>query len=403
MCHLTKNVFSFQLVGFLLLCNECKIQEKKMKTRITIIGAGVVGLAIAAKLAEIYNDIFLLEESNSFGHGASSRNSEVIHASIYYPWESLKGKLCLRGNELMYEICKNNSIPFANCRKFIVATNEQEIAQLETVLETAKGNGVRGVRIVDRNEIKKMESGVYAEAAVYSPSSGIVDSHRLMEYFERKSNENNVSIVYNHKITGIERKNGEYELIVTDSIGESFKLTTDIIINSAGLSSGYVAEFAGIDIDKYDYRICYHKGIYFRVNRQLEKYPQALIYPVPLKSGHVGIHTTPDLYGGMRLGPHFFRVDEVDYSVDETFHEMFYEFSKRFLPFLEYDDISPDMAGIMATVQKENEAMKDFIIREENDKGLPNMINLIGIDSPGLTAAPAIAEYINNIVTEINE
>ncbi len=162
-----------------------------------------------------------------------------------------------------------------------------------------------------------------------------------------------------------------------------------------------MAELAGIDIDKNGYRINYHKGIYFRVNRQLEKYPKALIYPVPLKSGHVGIHTTPDLYGGMRLGPHFFWVDEVDYSVDDSHHQMFYDFCKRFLPFLEFDDITPDMAGIMATVQKVGDTMKDFIIRDESDKNLPRLINLVGIDSPGLTASPAIAEYVNNIIEEI--
>ena len=374
-----------------------------MKTGITIIGAGVVGLAVAAKLSEKYSEIILLEESDSFGNGASSRNSEVIHASIYYPKKSLKGKLCLRGNELMYEICKANSIPYSNCRKFIVATNDEEVAQLDWVLETAKGNGARGVKIVDKKEIERLEPRVYAEAAVYSPSSGIVDSHRLMEYFERKAIENGANVVYNHKVTGINRDGGGYVLTVSDTMGDSFRLNTEIVINAAGLGSDKIAELAGIDIEKHNYKIQYHKGIYFRVNRQLAKYPQALIYPVPLKSGHVGIHTTPDLYGGMRLGPHFFWVDKIDYSVDETYHQMFYEFCRRFLPFLEYDDISPDMAGIMATLQKEGEPMKDFVIRDESEKGLAGFINLIGIDSPGLTASPAIAEYVNNIVSEIKK
>ncbi len=374
-----------------------------MKTEITIIGAGVVGLAIAAKLSESYSDIVLLEESNSFGNGASSRNSEVLHASIYYPQNSLKGKLCLRGNELMYELCNKNSVPHSNCGKFIVATNEEEMAQLESVLATAKGNGARDVRIIEKDEIYKLEPRVFAEAAVYSPSSGIVDSHQLMQFYERQAIDNSANIVYNHKVVGIDRKNAEYHLTVKVPSGDSFELSTRILINSAGLASGGIAELAGINIDEFDYRIKYHKGIYFRVNKKLDKYPKALIYPVPLKSGHVGVHTTPDLYGGMRLGPHFIWSENIDYSVDESFHDMFYEFCRCFLPFLEYDDISPDMAGIMATLQNQGEAMKDFIIREESDKGFPNLLNLIGIDSPGLTASPAIAEYVNSIIKDISK
>jgi L-2-hydroxyglutarate oxidase LhgO len=374
-----------------------------MKTKITIIGAGVVGLAIAAKLSERFEDIILLEKAETFGTGASSRNSEVIHASIYYPKDSLKGKLCLRGNVLLYELCEKYSIPYANCGKFIVATDDEETAQLEKVLATATANGARGVRIVEEKEIRDMEPRVYAKAAVYSPSSGIVDSHKLMSFFEQKSLENHVSVVYNHRVSGIDYNNGGYILTVEDATGATFKLHSDVVINSAGLFSGEIAAMAGIDIDEYGYEINYHKGIYFRVNKQLEKYPRALIYPVPLESGHVGIHTTPDLYGGMRLGPHFFWVDEIDYSVDDEYHQMFYDFCKRFLPFLKFEDISPDMAGIMATVQKIGDSMKDFIIRDEEDKNLPRLINLIGIDSPGLTASPAISEYVNQIVKEIYE
>lgn len=372
-----------------------------METEITIIGAGVVGLAIAAKLSESNRNIILLEENSSFGHGASSRNSEVIHASIYYPADSLKGKLCLRGNVLMYEICEKHSIPYSNCGKFIVATNDEEVGKLETVLATAQGNGARGVKIVDFDEIKKIEPKVFAKAAVYSPSSGIVDSHNLMQHFENYALEKGAEIVYNHRVNAIDKIQNQYQLTVEDKNANKFKLKSNIVINAAGLRAGGVAEMAGIDIDKYKYRIKYHKGIYFRAAHKLEKYPQMLIYPVPLESGHVGIHTTPDLYGGMRLGPHFFWVNNIDYSVDETYHAMFYEFCKRFLPFLEYDDISPDMSGIMATRQEPDDPMQDFVIRDESDKGLPNLINLIGIDSPGLTASPAIAEYVENIINNL--
>ncbi len=203
-----------------------------MKTRITIIGAGVVGLAIAAKLSDSFDEIILLEKAETFGTGASSRNSEVIHASIYYPKESLKGKLCLRGNALLYELCEKYSIPYSNCGKFIVATNDDEVKELETVLATAQGNGARGVRIMEAREIKNIEPRVYAKAAVYSPSSGIVDSHGLMAFFERKALENGVSIVYNHEVTDISKSNGEYVLTVKDAAGNEFILQSDSVINA---------------------------------------------------------------------------------------------------------------------------------------------------------------------------
>lgn len=374
-----------------------------MKTEICIIGAGVVGLAIASRLSQKYSDIYLFDKEVSFGREQSSRNSEVIHASIYYPQNSLKGKLCLKGNKMMYELCSREGIPHSNCTKMIVASNEKEAESLPKILKTALENGAEGVRIIARDEIHKLESNVEAYSAVYCPSSGIVDTHKLMEFLERKAAASGVNFVYNHKIVGIDRRGDSYILSIKDLTGEVFKLETKILINSAGLGSGDIAHLAGIDIDEQNYRINYHKGIYFRAIHQLDKYPKSLIYPIPPEEGSVGIHTTPDLYGGMRLGPHFFWEDKLDYNVDSQYLDLFYSSVVKYLPFLKKEDLAPDMAGIMAAVQKPGVDMRDFVIREEQDKGFPGLINLIGIESPGVTASPAIAEYVFDIVSDISE
>jgi L-2-hydroxyglutarate oxidase LhgO len=214
---------------------------------ITIIGAGVVGLAIAARLSEKYDDILVVEQHSSFGNETSSRNSEVIHAGIYYPANSMKGNLCLRGNELMYEICKQNRIPHKNCGKLIVATQERELDLLPPLLEKAKANGAKGVRIVDKKEIREIEPKVNALAAIYCPTSGVVDSHSLMKYFERTAIKNWVSFAYKNKVIEIEKLNDIYLVDTIDSTGFRSVFQTEILINCAGLHSDKICEMLGID------------------------------------------------------------------------------------------------------------------------------------------------------------
>ncbi len=370
------------------------------KVNIAIIGAGVVGLAVAAYVSRKKQNVLVIERHESFGQETSSRNSEVIHASIYYPKNYLKGKLCLRGNEMMYDICKRNKIPHNNTGKLIVAVNKDEEAVLPDLLELAKNNGVRGVRIVSQEEIKKLEPNVHAVAAVYCPSSGVVDSHSLMEFFETSAKESGVDFAYDVEVNSIKKSSDGYTLGVRDTDGMGYEFSTRVLINCAGFESGNLAQLAGIDIDKAGYRINYHKGIYFRVTHGFKKFPRVLIYPVPPESGSVGIHTCPDLAGGMRLGPHFFWSDTIDYKVDDTYIDLFYKTAKQYLPFLKIEDIQPDMAGIMSAVQKPGESMKDFVIKHEIDKGLPGFINLVGIESPGLTSAPAIGEMVAGMVKE---
>ncbi|MDQ1264952.1 MAG: hypothetical protein QG635_102 [Bacteroidota bacterium] len=373
------------------------------RTDIVIIGAGIVGLAIARSLSGKGLNIVHFDKHASFGREASSRCSEVIHAGIYYPKNSLKGKLCLEGNDLIYELCRKYNVPYKNSGKLIVACEKSEAEKLPFWFDLAKGNNAKGVRIIDKDEIFKIEPKVKAEAAIYCPSSGTVDSHLLMQLFEALAVGGGVNIVYNMEITSIKKTDSGYIVDVNDKSGSVNKLFTRILINAAGLGSDKIASMAGIDIDEAGYRIRYYKGIYYRANKQLDKYPETLIYPIPPQWGSVGIHTTPDLGGGMRLGPHFIWCDEIDYSIDDRFHDMFYHDAKRYLPFLEYDDILPDSSGIMATIMDPKKpGFKDFIIREESDKNLPGLINLIGIDSPGLTASPAIGAMVADIVNTIS-
>ncbi len=371
---------------------------KMETTKITIIGAGVVGLAIAARLSAKYDSILVVEQHGSLGNETSSRNSEVIHAGIYYPANSLKGKLCLRGNDMMYEICRKNNIPHINCGKLIVATEDKEIGILPELLKKAKANGAKDVRIVDNNEIYEIEPKVTAKAAIYCPTSGVVDSHSLMKYFEAKAMNNDTSFAYNNKVIKIERLSDSYVVHTQDSTGYKSTFLTEILINSAGLHSDKICEMLGIETIQAGYKINYHKGIYYRVNHKTELFPKALIYPLPPEEGSVGIHTCPDIAGGMRLGPHFIWSKTLDYSVNDEFHDLFYRESSKYLPFLDPEDISVDSSGFMAAVQSPGEPMKDFIIKHEEERSLHGFINLVGIESPGLTASPAIAELVEKII-----
>lgn len=377
-----------------------------IETDITIIGAGVVGLSVTSSISEMLGkesdkNILLIEKHESFGRETSSRSSEVIHASIYYPKNSLKGRFCLEGNEMMYELCKKHNIPHNHSGKLIVAVNDEQAAKLPALLEKAKANGAKGVRIIGEDEIKKIEPKVSAKAAILCPSSGYVDSHSLMQFFEANAIANGADVVYNHEIIAIEKISDGYILKAKDIDGSINAFKTKYMINCAGLGSGHISKLAGIDIEKEGYKINHSKGMYFRVFKGLDRFPQMLIYPSPPEEYAVGIHTTPDTAGGMRLGPYDVWVDDIEYSVDESLKEFFYKSVKPFLPFIELDELHADSAGIHPKVQKQGEGMRDFIIRHEGDKGLENFINLVGIESPGLTSSPAIGKYVAGMLKEL--
>jgi len=368
---------------------------------ITIIGAGVVGLAVAAEVAGGNRQVFVLERHETFGRETSSRHSGVVHAGIYYPPGSLKAKLCLKGMEMLYRLCQSSSIGYKNLGKLLVATDDDEIGELEVLLQRGNDNGTPGLKLLSRNEVKKLEPNVEAAAALYSPSSGIIDSHALMKHLAAKACSKEAQIAFMTQVNAIAKTDGGYEVTVKDSEGE-YSFPTRLLINCAGLGSHKIAGMAGIDIDSAGYRLHYCKGEYFSVAGAKNKMVSRLIFPVPPPGiAGVGIHVVLDLDGRLRLGPSIEYVDKIDYTVNSENREYFYNSVKGFLPFIDCDDLEPEMAGIRPKLQAPGEEIKDFVIRHEADRGLPGFINLIGIESPGLTAAPAIAEYVGSMVDEI--
>lgn len=367
------------------------------KTDITIIGAGVIGLAVGAELSKYYKDIIIVEKNASFGQETSSRNSEVIHCGIYYPEDSLKTKTCIEGRRLLYEFCLKNNIPHKKIGKLVVAINKDEVKGLEDLFAQGLKNGVGDLKLLSKDEIKKIEPHIQAEKAIYSPSTGIIDSHSLMKRLVLDFESRGGTIAYNTELEGIDKVKGGFELSVREGNGTEFNFTSPIVINAAGLNSDKVAAIAGLAKDIY--RLKYCKGDYFRLPIGKAKFIQRLIYPLPKKEGAgLGIHATLDLSGGLRLGPDDEYVDRINYEVDSSKHKLFYESAREFLPFIGPDDLTPDTCGIRPKLQGKHEKFRDFIIKDEADNNFPGLINLIGIESPGLTACLSIAILVKDIL-----
>lgn len=363
---------------------------------ITIIGAGVVGLSIAAELSKKVENIVVLEQHDSFGQETSSRNSEVIHSGIYYPTGSLKTRLCIEGAQLLYELCEQHSIPHKKLGKLIVATDESEMKKLATLFNTGKKNCVSDIRMLDQKEVAAFGSNFKAFAAIYLPSTGIIDSHSLMKYFSISAQEQGATIAYNSKVTAIEPLHDRFKICVEQ---ENFSFISRVVINSAGLFSDDIASLAGIDVERNGYTLHYCKGSYFSY---AGRYPlPMLIYPVPHQGlTGLGVHATMDLGGRLRFGPDIEYVDTIDYSVDVSKQDAFYSAALKLFPNLDKDAFVPDMAGIRPKLSGPSDPVRDFIITDESKNGMPGLINCIGIESPGLTSSPAIARMVAAMVGE---
>ena len=370
-----------------------------IKIDVAIIGAGVIGLAIAGEIAQRNKEMFIFEKNHTFGLETSSRQSEVIHAGIYDPEHSLKTKLCIKGRNLLYEFCDRHDIAYKKLGKIIVAANENRITQLEKLYEQGRRNGIEDLMLLSRTELKRLEPNIEARAGLLSPSSGILDSHSLQKYFYRQARAKGAKFVFNTKILGIEKVGTGYKVQIRDREGIS-DFIARVVINSAGLNSDKIAQLAGIDIDKANYRLYYCKGEYFTLSSKYRNLMSRLIYPMPEQAG-LGIHVTLGLDGRVRLGPNARYVETIDYGVDETQKEDFYNSVKKFLPMIELEDVAPEFAGIRPKLQGPGDGFRDFVITHEEKAGFPGLINLIGIESPGLTAAPAIAQYVGRMVAEL--
>jgi L-2-hydroxyglutarate oxidase LhgO len=316
---------------------------------------------------------------------------------MYYPENSFKAKFCVGGNALLYEICSRFNIGHKKSGKLIVAADDAEAKEVERLYRQGLKNGVVGLQILARDDIKRLEPNVQAVAALLSPSTGVIDSFNLLRCFYGRAKENGAEFVFNTEVVSIERKNGSYRVNIRDAEGIS-SVTARVVINAAGLYSDRVAQSAGIDLAKAGYQLHYCKGQYFSLDPGVGCPVHGLVYPVPEQSG-VGIHITLSVDGSVRLGPDTKYVDNIEYTVNENDKADFYRAAHRYLPSIEPDDLAPDFAGVRPKLQGLGEGFRDYVIRDETDKGLPGLINLIGIESPGLTASPSIAKYVAGLTS----
>jgi L-2-hydroxyglutarate oxidase LhgO len=343
----------------------------------------------------------VIERNDSFGRETSSRNSEVIHAGIYYPAGSLKARLCVRGREMLYQRLAKTRIPHRRCGKLLVATSAAEAEQLEAIVQRAAANGVDDLEPLSGERARALEPQVKAVAALLSPSTGIIDSHRLMRHLFSQTRRSGGEIVYQTTVERIKpRSGGGFDLVVRYPDGEEDTFSSSRVVNCAGLGADRLAASAGIDIDACGYRLHLWKGEYFSCHAP-EGFIQRLVYPVPLPNTvGLGIHATVDLAGRIKFGPNatYLPDGELDYQVDADRRDEFYRAAVRYLPALEPDWLQPEMAGIRPKLQKPGDGVKDFLINEESDKGLPGLVNCVGIESPGLTSCLAIADYVADLL-----
>jgi L-2-hydroxyglutarate oxidase LhgO len=365
-------------------------------TGIAVVGAGVVGLAIAARLAPRHPDLVLLERHPRHGQETSSRNSEVIHAGIYYPRGSLKAQLCVEGKRLLYEMCAARGVPHRRCGKIITAADETELPALDGLRERARGNGVELERL-SAEAVAGLEPHVRSAGALLSPSSGIVSAHGLMDALLHEVRQAGAVFQPRSAVVRVERRNGEYRLDV-ETGGSVESITAERVVNAAGLEADTVAALAGIDVDAAGYRQHYCKGSYFSVAPARARLVSRLVYPVPERYS-LGVHAVLGLEGRLRFGPDAEYVGRgADYRVDETKAPAFAEAARRILPAVKDEDLAPDTSGIRPKLQGPGQGFRDFVIAEESDRGLPGWVNLVGMDSPGLTSALAIARHVERLL-----
>ena len=352
---------------------------------VCIIGAGVIGLAIAEKLSTSYKNILLVDKESSFGQHVSSRNSEVIHSGFYYPPNSLKAKLCIEGNSLIYDFAKKYSLNYNKCGKLIV-DNSNNISKLVKLKNNAENNGLKGLKLLNESESKNIEPRVKCKNSLWIPSTGIIDSHGLMSKLENISITRDVSIVYNTSVSSIIKKTSNYHLSFNN---QSSDISSKIIINCAGLWSGEISSMLGIN----KYEIEYYKGDYYKSKTLRDL--KCLIYPMPSIES-LGIHTVMNLNGEVSFGPNIYKVNNIDYKIDNRYKSEYLSIIKNYIN-IESDDLFEDFSGIRPKIKFDG-FFNDFVIKNESDAGCPNFINLIGIDSPGLTSCLSIAKYVESII-----
>ncbi|HZR02899.1 MAG TPA: NAD(P)/FAD-dependent oxidoreductase [Burkholderiales bacterium] len=358
-----------------------------------VVGAGVVGLAVARELALEGREVIVLEAEASIGNHTSSRNSEVIHAGIYYPTGSLKAQLCVAGKTLLYEYCREHGVPHANCGKVLVAAHEDEIGTVLGYIDKAKANGVHDLRRISLEELHELEPAVRAAAAVYSPSTGIIDSHAYMLALQGDLEQAGGAVVFLSPVQGGEVTGEGIVLEVGGS--EAMRIVCNTLINSAGLTAAQLARsIRGIPAATIPPQY-FAKGHYYTMSG---KSPfRHLVYPMA-GAGYLGVHVTIDLGGQARFGPDIAWIDRIDYSFDDSREPLFYEAIRQYYPELKDGALQPGYTGIRPKISGPKEPAADFSIQGPRDHGVRGLVNLYGIESPGLTASLAIARRVRELL-----
>ncbi len=359
-----------------------------------VIGAGVVGLAVARQLALAGREVIVLDAADAIGTETSSRNSEVIHAGIYYPTGTLKAKLCVAGRDFLYRYCAERGIEHRRCGKLIVATSEDQLPYLKKLHEQAKANGVDNLQPIGGNAARMMEPNLRCHAALLSPSTGIIDSHALMLSYQGDAEAKGAVIAFNSKVTGGRVTEDGIDIEVastTDAEEPALHLRCRSVVNSAGLHAQAVARtLSGLKPDTVP-PTYYAKGNYFQLQGAAPF--SRLVYPVPEKAG-LGVHITIDLGGQARFGPDVEWIDEINYDVDGRRCEGFYAEIRKYWPALPDGALVPGYAGIRPKVGTSGAVGTDFMIHGPEVHGVRGLVNLFGIESPGLTASAAVAAEV---------
>ncbi len=352
-----------------------------------VIGAGVIGLAVARELAARGREVLVLEAAERFGTGISSRNSEVIHAGIYYQRGSLKARLCVAGRERLYDFCARAGVEHRRCGKLIVATNEAQIGDLHVIQQSAAGNGVE-LHWLSAEQARAMEPSLRCDAALFSPLTGIIDGHGYMLALLGEAEQRGAMLACNSRVARIWPQSDALQLAVNQDAAPS--LRAKAVINCAGLHATEVArtieDFAPHQVPP----LFLARGHYFALT--VRSPFRHLIYPVPVPGG-LGVHLTLDIAGQARFGPDVEWVDAIDYSIAPTRAASFYQSVRQFWPALRDGQLAPAYAGIRPNLSGPGARAVDFMIQGAEVHGIAGLINLFGVDSPGLTASMALAEY----------
>ena len=365
--------------------------SETLELDVVVVGGGVIGLALARELSLRGREVTLLEAESRIGNHTSSRNSEVIHAGIYYPKGSLKARLCVEGKERLYSYCAEAGVPHRRLGKIIVATSGDEVATLDGILAKARGNGVSDLEWLDEKDIQKLEPCVRAVRGLLSPSTGIIDSHGLMSALRRDAEANGAQVVLNSPVMSGEVEADGIALEIGGA--DPSRVVCRTLVNAAGLTAQSVARsIRGVPESSIPGQY-FAKGHYFTLAGRSPF--SRLVYPVPVPGG-LGVHVTLDMSGQARFGPDVSWLDGIDYSFDESRGQTFYEAIRRYFPSLPEGALVPGYTGIRPKLSPAGAAADDFVAQGPADHGVPGLLNLYGIESPGLTSSLALAELAAN-------